>query len=108
MIEYARTEFELSKREGDGASLRAHLQRLADSTGRVDDRLTLKAPRVCEALWGAFLQLSATRQAGMGTNPISMTEVESWCRLQGVTLTPWEVDTLLAMDGAALNEVHKK
>lgn len=44
----------------------------------------------------------------MGTNPIALTEVESWCRLQGVTLSPWELDTLLAMDSAALNEVNRK
>lgn len=85
-----------------------HLQRLADSTGRVDDRLALKAPRLGESLWGAFVQLSSTRQSGMGANPIAITEVEAWCRLQGVTLSPWELDTLLAMDSAALNEVNRK
>ena len=44
----------------------------------------------------------------MGANPIAIAEVEAWCRLQGVTLSPWELDTLLAMDSAALQEVNRK
>lgn len=52
--------------------------------------------------------MSGQRQSGMATNPIALSEIEAWCRLQCVTLTPWELDTLLEMDAAALNEAGKK
>ena len=40
----------------------------------------------------------------MGVSPVAFGDIESWCRLQGVQLTPWELDTLLAVDAAALKE----
>lgn len=88
--------------------MRTHLHRLAQSTGKVDERLEKRLPRGAESVWRAFLQLSGQRQSGMATNPIALTEIEAWCRLQRVTLTPWELDTLLEMDAAALNEAGKK
>lgn len=88
--------------------LRTHLQRLAQATGRVDERLEKPLPRHGEALWRAFVQLGNQRQSGMAANPISLSDVEAWCRLQGVMFTPWELDTLLLMDAAGLSEVNKK
>ena len=95
----------LSVPQGDGAALAVHLQRLRAATGRVDSDLAESLrplPRAVAHLWEAFVQLSATRTpAADGMGPITCLELEAWARLQGVALTPWEADTLLAMDRAA-------
>ena len=43
----------------------------------------------------------------MGPNPVQPSEVEAWCRLTGYRLSPWEVETLFAMDRAFLSRVNK-
>lgn len=95
---------QLSKRQGDGASLRVHLQRRAESTGRVDPRLVqVEIPAPMRELWEAYRQLDATRRnSGMGLHRITLADVAAWCRLMCVRLTPWEVDTLIGIDAAAL------
>ncbi len=94
---------ELARREGDGAPLRTHLQRLAQSTGKVDTRLFNEIPRALEPLWQAYQRLAGARRSGMGLSPLTLTDIEAWCRLHGVTFTPWELDTLLDLDAAALS-----
>jgi hypothetical protein len=96
---------ELGRREADGATLRQHLQRLYQSTGRVDERLMqVRIPPAAQALWDAFLQLCASRRAGGmgGMHPITWIDIAAWCGLQRVQLTPWELDTLIELDAAAL------
>jgi hypothetical protein len=89
--------------QGDGAPLRVHLQRLAQNTGRVDERLQGPGvPRCVAALWGFWLLLTQTRQAGLGPSPITHQEVRAACDLHGVRLTPWEVETLLQLDGVVI------
>lgn len=93
----------LQEPQGDGAPLRTHLKRLQASTGRIDPLLAQSMkplPAAVADLWQAFVSLSGTRLAGEALQPITCTEIESWQRLQGVTLSPWEADTLLAMDRA--------
>lgn len=96
---------QLSTAQGDGASLRTHLQRLRANTGRVDPLLAAAAqplPSAIAPLWEAFVALSATRGAAFeGVAPITCLEIEAWCRLHAVRLSPWEVETLLAVDRAA-------
>lgn len=93
----------LSHREPDGATLRQHLQAAAKATGHTDPRLLHTVPQGCSALWSAFAELNACRPLGMGAvGAIPLGEVEAWQRLHGVQLSPWEVDTLTAMDRAAI------
>lgn len=92
----------------DGATLRTHLQRLAYSTQRIDPRLD--APPIAESvrgLWEMFLQLSATRRSGMTAHPFTMVDIEAYCRMTGVRLTEWELETLIALDTVALNAAAK-
>jgi len=44
----------------------------------------------------------------MGASGIPFSEIEAWQRLQGVTLTPWELDVLIEIDRIALNRANKK
>lgn len=95
---------QLMHREPDGATLREHLQAGAKMTGHADPRLLRTVPRECAALWAAFGELSGSRPLGMGAvGHIPMSEVEAWQRLHGVRLSSWEVDTLTAIDRAAVS-----
>lgn len=93
---------DLQQREGDGATLRQHLQRLHANTGRVDPRLVAEIPPAGQQLWDTYLQLDASRQSGMSAQPITLHDLDAWGRLYGVRMTPWELDTLIQLDKAAL------
>ena len=93
---------QLSARQADGSPLRAHLQAEARATGQPDDRLLMQVPREGAALWDAFTDLAAARPMGMAAGAIPHSEIEAWQRLYATRLTGWEVDTLKAMDRAAL------
>jgi hypothetical protein len=92
---------QLAQRQPDGDTLRGYLQWQASASGKPDPRLTAQPPEGCAFLWATYCELSAMRQAGMGMSAIPGVEYESWQRLNGITLTPWEIDTLKAMDSAA-------
>ena len=38
----------------------------------------------------------------MGAAPIALADIVAWQTLMGVQLTPWEIETLLQLDAAAL------
>lgn len=44
----------------------------------------------------------------MSVNPIQVSEIEAWARLIDEAPTPWEVETLLRMDLAFLERIHKR
>ena len=96
----------LGQRQPDGCTLREHLQAGAAATGRADPTLALDLPACVAALWQAFCEL--VRPVGMAAGAIPSVEIEAWQRLARVTLTPWEVDTLRAMDRAALAVLAEK
>lgn len=98
----------LSVPQGDGAPLRAHLQSAYRATGVLDPRLESALrdlPSIVRPIWQTYEALSDTRHDGA---PITHLEIEAWQRLHGIVLTPWEVDTLLDMDRAALSAVPRK
>lgn len=94
---------QLGARQPDGASLREHLQSGAAQTGRADPRLLAAVPAAGAALWQAFIDLASARPAHMGgAGAIPPSELQAWQQLHGLRLSPWEIDTLAAMDRAAL------
>jgi hypothetical protein len=94
---------ELGARLEDGASLRTHLQRLYQSTGKLDPRLEAPPiPAAGRALYEIYVSLAASRRSGMGPSPLALVDVDAYCRLTGITLTGWELDTLFLMDQTAL------
>lgn len=92
----------LGARQADGSTLRAHLQAEARVTGEPDPRLLVRPPLGGEQLWAAFSALAAARPMGMAAGAVPMSEIAAWQALHGVRLSPWEVETLIAMDHAAL------
>lgn len=46
--------------------------------------------------------MSDRRQNGMSLNPLSSSEIESYCRLRGRTLSEWEVDAICELDNKYL------
>ena len=80
-----------------------HLQRACANTGQADPLLEPLTPPEClTALWGLWRTVARTRQSGMAPQPLTHQEIEAACRLYSVALTPWEVETLLQLDGVAV------
>lgn len=92
----------LAMRQSDGSTLREHLLAAARATGQAEPMLSARVPPLGAQLWQAYCELAAERPVGMGASAVPSTAIESWQRLAYVRLTPWEVDTLRAMDHAAL------
>lgn len=67
-------------------------------------------PRGCRLLWDTFIELHNARGGGMGPASIGWRDLQAWQDMRGVKLTPWEIDTVMAMDLEAmktLNETKK-
>jgi len=92
----------LSARQPDGSTLRQHLQAAAASGMVPDPMLRSRPPREAAPLWETFVALNSARHAGMQPGPILPSEIVAWQQLTGVRLSPWEAETLLDMDRAAL------
>jgi hypothetical protein len=94
---------QLMRRQPDGQPLRAHLLAGAAACGQADPRLTMRPPELASALWQAFVDLASARPVGMAPGAVPPSEIAAWQQLHGVQLSPWEVETLQAMDRAALS-----
>ena len=93
-------------RQGDGAPLRTHLQRLAVNTGRVDPRLRVAWPAHGMPIWRIFNSLGRPPSMG-GLSAISQQEIQAWQANHGVKLTPWELEMIEVFDRIAL-EISSK
>ena len=58
-------------------------------------------------LWDTFIELHNKRTSGMGPSPLGWRDLHAWQALRQVTLTPWEIDTLMALDTAAMKSHHE-
>lgn len=93
----------LAQRQSDGQPLREHLLAAAHLSGQAAPELQATPPVGGAGLWATYCALSGARPASFGgALPVPPSEVLAWCSLRGVRLTPWESDTLQAMDRAAL------
>ena len=100
-MEFARGEFQLTAPQGDGASLRTHLQRLYVNTGVLPEQLQgPECPPQCAHLWHVFRTLGRTH-GGDALAPLLQTELQAWQANHGVWLSSWEIDTLYALDNVA-------
>lgn len=53
-------------------------------------------------VWAWFQELHAARSSGMAANPISFSEIDAYCRLNQVVMTPWELGLIRQLDAIAL------
>lgn len=86
----------------DGCTERDHLAAAAKQTGDWSALQLPDLPRGCEQLWQIFQFLSAGRSNGMAPGPIPPSEYLAWQQLNHIEFTPWELDTLKALDDVAL------
>ncbi len=77
------------------------------ATGKTPPELDIPpVPRGSSLIIEAFDQLHGTRPSGgFGISPIPLSEIVAWQRVMRVRLTPWEVETILLIDRAAMNEL---
>ncbi len=90
--------------------MRAHLQQLEKSTGvRPAGLDAAEIPYQGVMLMRWFYEMSSGRSTnGFGYMPLAFSEMEAWSRLRGVTLTPWEVQTIKSLDREYLNVMNTR
>lgn len=72
-----------------------------------DDYQPEMPPIDCGYLVSYLFEIGPTMAAGMGSGPITHGEIESWQRITGVDLNPWEARTLRRLSIDYLAESHK-
>lgn len=60
-------------------------------------------------LWEWFLELNAARQNnGMAISPISYSEIKAWIEVMQITISPFEISVIKALDNLFVTHVSKK
>lgn len=109
MIAYASHEFKLAQTDKSGTTLRAHLEQVAKSLGRVPaDLIGPPFPDRYGHLWECFLDLHSGRSySGSGPNPLSWQDILAWSRLTRAGLREWEVRVIKALDQLWLRTMNE-
>jgi len=70
------------------------------ATGKRPPELVLpQFPDSARYVWSTFNEMSAGRTYGMnGPNPLSWEGIKAWSDLHGIPLSPWELETIKALD----------
>lgn len=77
-------------------------------TDKKDDDYQPEMPPIDGGYLVAYLfEIGPTMTAGMGSGPITHGEIESWQRITGVELNPWEARTLRRLSVDYLVESQK-
>lgn len=105
LLLFAENELALQEKQGDGLSLRDHLESVERQTGITPDQLKpLPFPGALEYIWRDFVELSDERTT---LNPISYTELEAWNRLTNKQATTQEIGVIKMLDTVFLRH-HKQ
>jgi hypothetical protein len=109
LIEYAGHEFALDARQKDGATLREHLEKIQQQSGKTPKQLeSVDRPDAALYLWEWFIDLSNGRQYGeCGAMPLSYAEMQAWSNLRRIRPEAWEAEAIRRLDHAYLNETAK-
>lgn len=92
-----------------GISLREHLEKVEQTTGKRPAKLDEEPeiPDSAEYLWLLFWELNGRRTgSGFGGNPITYADLLAWMNIHGISLTPWEVQTLMELDAEFMSFVN--
>lgn len=88
----------------DGLTLETHLVSHWKQSGELPEQLDVPAlPFELEYIWDWWLALNESRNVGMDINHISYTEIMTWSTLLKITLTPFEVRCIMALDSVYIN-----
>jgi len=110
LLEYAQHEFELGKRQKDGASLREHLESVHRQTGRMPDQLEpVEIPYYIKYIWEWFCSMSNGRgYAEWGAMPLTYSEIKAWAELTKCEPMAWEVEILKKIDNIFVSKAGEK
>ena len=103
---FAAYQFMLGAPQEDGVALIEHLRLVEEKTGRTPQAL-LDAPALpegCEELWRVFRELSDCRAWPFGPQRITFADIDSFQRVTGIVLKPWELKAVRRADKAFLAE----
>lgn len=93
---------------------RDHLEQVAKQLGKqVEDIEQANAdaifPDAASHIWATFIELHEGRTYGMsGPNPISYDIIKSWCDLTQISLSPWELELIKALDSIWLKTISEE
>lgn len=66
-------------------------------------------PKVISPIWNAFIAMHDARGSnGHAPNAITWQDIAAWQQVSGNALTPWELDTIRAIDGVAMAAFAKQ
>lgn len=92
---------------GSGSnSIKAKLESVWRQTGHKPKELDnlVEMPESLALVWEDFRALNASRNSnGYSANPLSYSEILSYCVLTNTDLKPWEVEVIKYFDNALMN-----
>ena len=107
---FAENELSLQEKQGDGLSLRDHLESVERQTGITPDQLKpLPFPEALEYIWRDFLELNDARTSnGYTLNPISYSELDAWNRLTNKQATTQDIGVIKMLDTVFLRHYQQQ
>ena len=100
----------MDKSDKNGSSLKAHLMKVWNSTGKMPQKLDAPYfPSAVAYVWTWFNELSNARvSTGFGVSPITYSEILAWSQLTDSEPTPWEVAVIKMLDVLFIREYSSK
>ena len=88
------------KGPGSTASLGAHQRQLAKTKGQKPEQPPSELPSELCHVWEFYrdIEVGARTSNGFGPNIMLWSEIESWMRITGIELHPWEVSVIKRLD----------
>ena len=100
---FAAHQFELTRKQKDGATLLEHYRAYEERNGQPHPSLA-DAPSLPDGLatlWSDFMDLHSSRSVGMGgAGPISYSDLDAWQRVTGNRLERWQIKAIRRADNA--------
>lgn len=85
--------------EDNGVSRLTTLMALRDQGHEIpEEDLPTDVPYGTRYLWDIFIELTHTRDSGMGVSGIKYSEVVAYCSIINCKLTEWEVSLVMDLD----------
>ena len=89
-----------------GGTKREHLERIEKQTGK-QQIPEFEIPIEGEHLWNWFWELSGRRPQGFSISLIPYSEIKAWLEVRKLLIYDWEIEIIIKMDRAFLEEQQK-